>query len=249
VGPRDRSHVNLMKASVLSLLERCPASEAANGNTADTRKHPACCRRLSRTRFVGRHRDGSWGLRHDGWMGVELLVIPECPGAEEASVLLRAALNDIGLPDSTFTVRLIDTDEAARARRLPGSPAFVVDGMDLFDNGDGHESMACRMYVTPDGPRNLPRPGGPLRCPQATSRTYRSSRQPVCGPRRGASPRRAAAPVVGRPRRPSWARGGRVPSAFVASGTRLGELIEVDTGRGRGDLGVVPSTQAHGRRA
>lgn len=82
--------------------------------------------------------------------------MPECPGAEEATVLLRTALNDIGLPDATFTVGLIDTDEAARARRFAGSPAFVVDGTDVFDTGDGHGSMACRMYMTPDGPRNLP---------------------------------------------------------------------------------------------
>lgn len=89
-------------------------------------------------------------------MEVELLVIPECPGADEASVLLRTALNVIGLPEATFTVTLIDTDEVARERRFAGSPAFVVDGTDVFDTGDGPGSMACRMYVTPHGPRNLP---------------------------------------------------------------------------------------------
>lgn len=83
-------------------------------------------------------------------------MIPECPAAENASTLLRTALNDIGLPDATFTVWVIDSDEAAHARRFAGSPAFVVDGKDLFDTGDGHGSMACRMYLTPEGPSNLP---------------------------------------------------------------------------------------------
>ena len=63
-------------------------------------------------------------------MDVELLVIPECPGADEAMKLLRAALDDIGLSQTPFTVGIVDTDEAARARRFAGSPAFIVDGTD-----------------------------------------------------------------------------------------------------------------------
>jgi hypothetical protein len=86
----------------------------------------------------------------------ELLVIPECPGADEARELLRTALDDIGLADTPFTVRIIDTADAARARRFAGSPAFVVDGMDLFESGTPEGSMACRVYPTPDGPRNVP---------------------------------------------------------------------------------------------
>ena len=89
-------------------------------------------------------------------MDVELLVIPECPGSEEASELLRQALDDIGLVDAPFTVRVIDSDETARARRFAGSPAFVVDGADLFESGTTEGSMACRVYPTPDGPRNVP---------------------------------------------------------------------------------------------
>jgi hypothetical protein len=54
---------------------------------------------------------------------VELLVIPECLGADEATKLLRTALDDIGLARTPFTVGVIDTDDAARAprvRRLAG---------------------------------------------------------------------------------------------------------------------------------
>ena len=90
-------------------------------------------------------------------MDVELLVIPECPGADEAEVLLRTALDDIGLTGTTYTVEVIDSDEAARSRGFAGSPAFVVDGTDLFGRDDtARGSLACRVYPTPDGPRNVP---------------------------------------------------------------------------------------------
>ena len=82
--------------------------------------------------------------------------IPECPGADAASQLLRTALDDIGLEETPFSVEVIDTDETARARRFVGSPAFLVDGVDLFASAEGTGSMACRVYPTPDGPRNVP---------------------------------------------------------------------------------------------
>ena len=89
-------------------------------------------------------------------MDVELLLVPGCPGGEAASALLRRGLDDVGLTGSPFTVRIIDSDEAARARRFAGSPAFVVDGVDLFDTGMEGGALACRVYQTADGPRNVP---------------------------------------------------------------------------------------------
>lgn len=90
-------------------------------------------------------------------MDVELLVIPECPGIDEATKLLRTALDDIGLAETAFTVGIIDTDEAARSRGFGGSPAFIVDGTDLFQSQETTSgSLACRVYTTPGGPRNVP---------------------------------------------------------------------------------------------
>lgn len=89
-------------------------------------------------------------------MHVELLVIPECPGADPASELLRTALSDIGLGETPFTVEVIDTEAETHARRFAGSPAFLVDGVDLFPSAERTGSMACRVYATPDGPRNVP---------------------------------------------------------------------------------------------
>jgi hypothetical protein len=95
-------------------------------------------------------------VSNNDYVDVELLVIPGCPGAEKASTLLRTTLDDIGLPGMGFTVRLIESDDAARARGFAGSPAFVVDGMDLFGTEGSRGSMACRVYQTQDGPRNVP---------------------------------------------------------------------------------------------
>ena len=87
---------------------------------------------------------------------VELLVIPECPGTEEASALLRTALDDIGLTETAFTVSVIANDEVAHDRTFAGSPSFVVDGSDLFETRGEPDSLACRIYRTADGPRNVP---------------------------------------------------------------------------------------------
>ena len=89
-------------------------------------------------------------------MEVELLTIPDCPGTDEASELLRTALDDIGLSETPFTEQVIDTEGVATARRFAGSPAFVVDGVDLFAGTESDGSLACRVYPTQEGPRHVP---------------------------------------------------------------------------------------------
>jgi hypothetical protein len=110
-------------------------------------------------------------------MDVEVLVIPGCPGSDAASALLRSALDDIGLAGTPFTVRIIQSDEAARARRFAGSPAFVVDGVDLLHGGREGGALACRVYRTPEGPRNVPDLGALRRAlKEAAARAARSRR-------------------------------------------------------------------------
>ena len=70
--------------------------------------------------------------------------------------MLRTAVDDIGLAETPFRVSVIDTDEVARARGFAGSPAYLADGVDLFAGEEPRGSLACRVYPTPDGPRNLP---------------------------------------------------------------------------------------------
>ncbi len=113
-------------------------------------------RRRPAIMLAGRRLSQDGDASHDGGMDVELLVIPQCPGAHEASKLLRSALDGIGLAETPFAVRIIDNEKTARARRFAGSPAFVIDGVDLFESGTTWGSMACRVYPTPDGLRNVP---------------------------------------------------------------------------------------------
>jgi hypothetical protein len=112
--------------------------------------------RPSRASRAGRPLSHDRDASHDGEVDVELPVIPECPGAAEGSELLRRALDDVGLADTPFAVRIIDTEEKARARRFAGSPAFVMDGVDVFAGETTGGSMACRVHQTPDGLRNVP---------------------------------------------------------------------------------------------
>ncbi len=75
-------------------------------------------------------------------LGVYFILRGQAPGRDAFAV--------------AFTVRLIDTDDAALDARFAGSPAFVAGGVDLFETGPTGGAMACRVYPTPDGPRNVP---------------------------------------------------------------------------------------------
>jgi len=45
------------------------------------------------------------------------------------------------LTETPFTVTVVDTDEAARGSRFAASPAFVVDGVDLFESPEASGSV------------------------------------------------------------------------------------------------------------
>ncbi len=82
--------------------------------------------------------------------------MPDCPHEEAAVELLRQALDDAGLADVTWETRVVaDQDEAERIG-FAGSPAFVVDGRDLFAAPGRVSGLTCRMYPTPQGPAGLP---------------------------------------------------------------------------------------------
>lgn len=81
-------------------------------------------------------------------MDVELLVVPDCPNESAARVLLRAALDDIGLPGMEFRVTVIADRRDAERRGFRGSPSFLVDGAELFAGDAAPETgtLACRVY-------------------------------------------------------------------------------------------------------
>jgi len=53
-------------------------------------------------------------------MDVELLVVPDCPHEKPVAVLLRSALDDIGLEAVTVELTVIATEEDARRRGFVG---------------------------------------------------------------------------------------------------------------------------------
>jgi hypothetical protein len=106
-------------------------------------------------------------------MKVELLYFDGCPGYERARWALEDALvqEDIRADMETISV---DTDEAARKHRFPGSPTIRIDGLDLFpverlgSKPEWHLGgciayqerprwhLCCRLYQTPDGQKDHP---------------------------------------------------------------------------------------------
>ena len=89
-------------------------------------------------------------------MDVELLVIAECPHTAAALELLRQALAELGVPGQPVRTTIITDDAQARERAFPGSPTFLIDGVDPFGQPSQPAALACRLYDTPAGRRPIP---------------------------------------------------------------------------------------------
>jgi hypothetical protein len=83
-------------------------------------------------------------------MDVELLIVRDCPHTAAAAQLLRTALDDIGLPNKDFATTVIVGQGDADRLRFTGSPAFFVDGTDLFREPGHPAGLSCRLYRTSD---------------------------------------------------------------------------------------------------
>ena len=79
-------------------------------------------------------------------MDVELRIVRECPHTAGAAQLLRTALDDIGLPDTDFHTTVVASEGDADRRGFTGSPAFFVDGTDLFREPGRPSGLSCRLY-------------------------------------------------------------------------------------------------------
>jgi hypothetical protein len=89
-------------------------------------------------------------------MDVELLVVPDCPNESIAAAMLRTALDDVGLPSSTFRTTVIDTQQRAEQRGFTGSPTILIGGLDPFVEPGRAPALACRIYRTETGPAGVP---------------------------------------------------------------------------------------------
>ena len=81
-------------------------------------------------------------------MDIELLVIDGCPHEGAAGIVLRRALNDVGLGRVPIRTRLVTTEREARDLDFPGSPTVRINGEDPFEHRSQDFGLACRTYVT-----------------------------------------------------------------------------------------------------
>lgn len=89
-------------------------------------------------------------------MDLELLVTANCPHREPAAVLVRTALDDVGLTGAQVATTFISTTEDAGRRGFIGSPTILVNGQDPFAVPGAPPALACRIYSSPSGPTGIP---------------------------------------------------------------------------------------------
>ncbi|WP_019808810.1 DF family (seleno)protein [Saccharomonospora halophila] len=89
-------------------------------------------------------------------MDVELFYFTGCPNWHLAKERLSEAVTAVGHSVPEITLRAVETDEEARAFRVPGSPTIRVNGHDLFPAAAETDCLACRVYPTPDGLSGAP---------------------------------------------------------------------------------------------
>lgn len=86
-------------------------------------------------------------------MDVELLVVSDCPDEESTALLLRSALDDVGLGWVEFTTTTVAAVADAERHRFTDSPTILIDGVDPFAGSGRPGSVACRLY--PSGSPDL----------------------------------------------------------------------------------------------
>lgn len=87
-------------------------------------------------------------------MDITLQYFDGCPNWVVADERLRLLAAE--RPDITLRYQLIDTAEEAERTGFHGSPTILVDGVDAFDDATAPVGLACRRYITYDGPAGAP---------------------------------------------------------------------------------------------
>jgi hypothetical protein len=93
--------------------------------------------------------------RLSGPLSIELLWWEGCPSTDRALDELRAALDELNLPDE-IAMREITSDEEAAAVAFTGSPTILINGVELMEAlgrgaKDEPAGLNCRVYVRRDG--------------------------------------------------------------------------------------------------
>ncbi|MBG6226635.1 hypothetical protein IWX63_003234 [Arthrobacter sp. CAN_A2] len=87
-------------------------------------------------------------------MKITLQYFDGCPNWMLADERIQLLAKD--RPDISVAYQVIDTMEAAERARFPGSPTILVDGTDAVGDGFAPAALACRRYMTEDGPAGAP---------------------------------------------------------------------------------------------
>lgn len=90
-------------------------------------------------------------------MQVEFLWFDGCPNHETARRTLNEAMEELGLGVAVEVIQ-VESNEAAEFHRFQGSPSIRIDGVDVdpVPVTEMPYGMACRIYLTPDGPQGWP---------------------------------------------------------------------------------------------
>jgi hypothetical protein len=75
---------------------------------------------------------------------LQILHVPDCPGAEALDGLLRPLRAT--WPGIQVTWQVVRTQEEAERLGMTGSPTILADGRDLFPAPDQQPSLSCRLY-------------------------------------------------------------------------------------------------------
>ena len=86
-------------------------------------------------------------------MKIELLYFEGCAGSVETLGILHGIVAEEGLAARAVPVMVSGPGDRSY---FPGSPTILVDGEDLFPTDHHAHTMSCRIYSTPEGPKNHP---------------------------------------------------------------------------------------------
>lgn len=87
-------------------------------------------------------------------MDITLQYFDGCPNWEIADERLRNLAEE--RPDIVLEYQLTETVEAAERAGFHGSPTILINGVDAFGDASTPVGLACRRYLTEDGPAGAP---------------------------------------------------------------------------------------------
>lgn len=87
-------------------------------------------------------------------MDITLQYFENCPNWKTAHQRLQDLRDE--RPDITVTLQQIETPQEAERAQFHGSPAILIDGVDVFADASDPVGLTCRRYHTDDGVAGAP---------------------------------------------------------------------------------------------